>query len=214
MNANLGTVGGGAPMMKHLITSRVLSGSGAVLSYLASLNWIFGISVVIAAAINVMGPDILLVTRNKTYEDLYAVTFHELSHASHFTSIGEWNYGKLIWYEMTHGNNEHLYGVGGTGTEGEGYCEVSETYAFSIENYVRSRVLDNQERMGQSSHYFFGDYVKVLSQLLIDRTLSPNEVFSCLTPDIQSMDSLLEGLCIRYPSKASAIESEMSKYAL
>ena len=212
MNMGMKSVGGSAPMMKHLITSRVLSGSGAVLSFLTSINWVIGLTVIIAAAINVMGPDILIVTHNKTYDDLYAVTFHELSHASHFTSIGEWNYGKLIWYEMTHGNNKHLYGVGGTGSEGEGYCEVSETYAFSIENFVRHRLLGvfNPER-GQTSYYFFADYVKVLSRILIDGTLSPAEVFSCLTQDIKSMDSLLECLCNRYPSKASTIQKIMSE---
>ena len=77
---------------------------------------------------------------------------------------------------MMHGDKNNLYGKGDTGTDGEGYCEVSETYAFSIENFVRDSILTNTSRAGQSSHYFFGKYVTVLSNLLINETLTPGEI--------------------------------------
>lgn len=215
LNVNLGNVGGGAPMIKHLVTSRVLSGSTAILSYLTSIHWIATtITVAVAALINVMGPDILLNTHNKTYDELYATTFHELSHASHFSSIGEWNYGKLIWHEMTHGDKNNLYGKGDTGTDGEGYCEVSETYAFSIENFVRDSILTTPKRVGQSSYYFFGKYVTVLSNLLINETLTPGEIYSCMGSDMKSMSVLMQKLCEKYPTKETDILTEMTAQGL
>jgi hypothetical protein len=215
LNVNLGNVGGGAPMIKHLITSRVLSGTTAILAFMASINWVTVITTAVAAIINVMGPDILINTYNKTYNKLYATTFHELSHASHFSSIGEWNYGKLIWYEMTHGDNTNLYGTGGTGIEGEGFCEVSETYAFSIENYIRKSLLsESSPSSGQSRSYFFNKYVSTLSSLLINGTLTPGQIYSCMSSSTGDMNSLMTALCNKYPSKKTAIQTEMKNKGL
>lgn len=216
LNVNWQGVGGGAPMMKHLITSRVLSGASAVFAYMASLGWVaVVVSLAVAAAINIMGPDILMVTHNKTYNNLYATTFHELSHASHFNAIGEWNYGKLIWYEMTHGDNTNLYGTGGTGADGEGYCEVSETYAFSIENYIRKTLLhESSPSNGESNAYFFHKYVSTLSSLLINGTLTPGQIYSCMSSNTRSMSSLMTALCNKYPSKRTAIQTEMANNGL
>lgn len=162
-----------------------------------------------------MGPDILMVTYNSTYNDLYATTFHELSHASHFKSIGEWNYGKLIWYEMTHGDKTNLYGTGGTGADGEGFCEVSETYAFSIENYIRKVLLyESSSSYGESRSYFFNKYVSTLSSLLINGTLTPGQIYSCMSSGIGNMSSLMTGLCSKYPSKRAAIQTEMKNNGL
>ena len=216
LNVNWQGVGGGAPMMKHLITSRVLSGASAVFSYMASLGWAaVVVSIAVAAAINIMGPDVLMVTYNKTYNNLYATTCHELSHASHFNAIGEWNYGKLIWYEMTHGDSTNLYGTGGTGADGEGYCEVSETYAFSIENYIRKNTLhESSPSSGESSHYFFHKYVSTLSSLLNNGTLTPGQIYSCMSANIRSMNSLMTALCNKYPDKRTAIRNEMTNNGL
>lgn len=182
---------------------------------MAGLGWGSVVSLVAAAAINIMGPDILIVTHNQTYNTLYATTFHELSHSSHFKSIGEWNYGKLIWYEMTHGDATNLYGTGGTGVDGEGYCEVSETYAFSIENYIRKKQLhDSRYDVGTTSSYFFHKYVSTLSSLLINGTLTPGQIYSCMSSDGQDMSSVMTSLCNKYPSKKNDIQAEMTKKGL
>lgn len=216
LNMNWTGVGGGAPMMKHLITSRVLSGASAVLAYMASLGWVAAVvTIAVAAVINILGPDILMVTYNKTYNNLYATTFHELSHASHFNSIGEWNYGKMIWYEMTHGDKKNFYGTGGTGADGEGFCEVSETYAFSIENYIRKTLLyESSPSNGESSSYFFNKYVSTLSSLLINGTLTPGQIYSCMSSSIRDMNSLMTALCNKYPLKKAAIQTEMTNNGL
>ena len=215
VNLDLGIVAGGTPMMKHLITSRVLSGTNAVLAYLTHIGLGRWVPVTIAAVINVFGPDILINTYNKSYNSLYATTFHELSHSSHFNAIGEWNYGKIIWYEMTHGDSTDYYGKGGTGTDEEGYSEVSETYAYSIENYIRKTILkEYKPSAGEDTHYFFNKYVTTLSDLLINGVLTPGEVYGCMTKNTKSMDSLLSSICSKYPSKEATIKTEMSKNGL
>lgn len=216
LNVDMGNVGGGAPMIKHLVTSRVLSGTTAILSYLTTIRWVKFITTAVAAVINVMGPDILLNTFKQSYSDLYLTTYHELCHASHFSSIGEWNYGKLIWYEMTHpGDATNIYGVGGTGAEGEGYCEVSESFAYSIENFKQYKTSSGPYYWhGNTKAYFFGKYVTVLTNLLINSVIVPGDIFACMTPEMTSMDDLLEQLCLNNPGKKSVIQSEMAKAGL
>ena len=202
--------GGGAPMIKHLVTSRVLSGTTALATYLASLGWFCIVPIAVASLVNIMGPDILIKTKNESHDNLYATTWHELSHASHFSSIGEWNYGKMIWYEMTHGDTNHLYGVGGTGSDGEGWCELSEAYAFSIENYVLKRRLCYPSPLeGTSAYYFFNKYTRTLTGLLNGYIVDPGEVFCCMTKETSNMRSLLTLMCTKFQYKEGLIKKEM-----
>lgn len=212
LNLDLGGTKGSAPMMKHLTTVKVLATTVAVLTYLTSMR--FGarfLTSAIAAAVRIAGPDLFIVTHNAVYKELTATTYHELSHASHFQSIGEWNYSKLIWYEITHGDDENLYGTGETGDEGEGLCELSETYAFSIQNYILDSVFDEDSPdEGSSTFYFFREYVKTLSSIMIDGILTPGEVYSCMTKSTSDMDTLLSNLCNTYTDKADSIQVRMT----
>ena len=116
---------------------------------------------------------------------------------------------------MTYGDNTNLYGTGGTGTEGEGFCEVSETYAFSIENYIRKSLLsESSPSSGQSRSYFFNKYVSTLSSLLINGTLTPGQIYSCMSSSTGDMNSLMTALCNKYPSKKTAIQTEMKNKGL
>lgn len=215
MNLSWEGIGGGAPMIKHLVASRILSGVSAITSLLCSFGLIpiLGTSVV-AILVNIFAPDILLVTYNKSYKDLYSTTFHELSHASHFVSLGEWKYGQMIWYEMTHGDKQNFYGIGDTGSNGERLCELSEAYAYSIENMIRRSLPGNYVYAGTSSSYFFYKYTSVLTSLISNGILTPGEIFSCMNSSTIGMEALLNNLCVKYPSRSAAIRSEMQNYGL
>ena len=143
-----------------------------------------------------------------------ALTFHELSHASHYSVTGRSNYAKLILYELSYALSDG-YGPGGTGSEGEGLCELSETYAYSFENYIRKNSLGLAEYdKGTGPSFFFADYTKVLTAIMTENVLTPGQVFSCITQDTGNMDTLLNNLCATYPSKATTINELMSTYGL
>ena len=117
---------------------------------------------------------------------------------------------------MTHpGDATNIYGVGGTGAEGEGYCEVSESFAYSIENFKQYKTSSGPYYWhGNTKAYFFGKYVTVLTNLLINSVIVPGDIFACMTPEMTSMDDLLEQLCLNNPGKKSVIQSEMAKAGL
>lgn len=102
MNTSFLNVGGGAPMFRHLSIARFF--------FFGPFAWF----------IEALSPDVIMMTENKGYNDLYATIFHELSHASHFVSTGEIWYWPIIEYEGVYGFADD-YGPGGDWHVGRTY---------------------------------------------------------------------------------------------
>lgn len=100
--------------------------------------------------------------------------------------------------------------LGGTGTLGERMCELTESYAFSIENYIRDRrLLEFKPKKGcDSSCYFFYKYTKTLSTLLIEDIVTPAFLYSRMDGTF-SASSLMNEIKIHKPAKEHYIDSLM-----
>ena len=212
INGSSGYGEGSSPMIKHMLSWGTLFSAATIVALLAKFN-IFT-TLYVALKIKLFGPDIILMTYNKSYNELYALTFHELSHASHYSVTGRSNYAKLILYELSYALSDD-YGPGGTGSEGEGLCELSETYAYSIQNYINRTMFGITNLVGTNEAYcFFHKYTLTLSAILCDGILTPGQVFTCITSSTGNMDTLLDDLCAAYTAKSTALENIMSSYGL
>lgn len=211
MNIKFGTAAGSAPMLHHLVSVKILSGVSGVVSFCAGFGFVP--SVALSLLILSVGPDVWLGTNGvNEYKKLYSTVSHELVHAAHFSVMGEINYGKLMLYEIANFvDSGDMYGNGTSGTEGEKLCELAETCAYSIENYIRKNIL-SLSSVGYA--HFFEYNVKALTEILTNGILTPGEVWKTISKTTPDMNTLFDDLKTKYPLKEAAIDAVMSAYGL
>lgn len=152
--------------------------------------------------------------QNNGYEVIYSSVWHELSHASHFMKIGNQKWESYINHVIASTiTGQGPYGsastCSSTSTGGAGICGVSESWAYamgyhSIHPYT----------MSTSYTHWFDNCCNVLKNLITGHSpsLTPSQVFECLSPDVDSVEKMHIKLKNRYPQKAYTIDYLFNYY--
>lgn len=154
-------------------------------------------------------PDITLGMKDlQSYEDIYAVTVHELAHASHFMSAGKtfWNSYVEFIIKSYLSSGFVMYG---TGTEdNHGYCEVGEIWAYFLQSILHNqRYPDNPLIFGTS--YWFSPQLLLYME---ERGISHYKISAALSSDVSSREMLQKKLLSLYPHYKTTIRNAFNKY--
>lgn len=196
-----------APMLQHLVGF-----SFAGIGIDATLETVLGTicpalvcgQLLLAAAL----PDITIggyVQDKDKYGVLHAKIWHELSHASHFSQVGEVYWGRYINHIVTHGG----YGTSSNST-GWNICELGESWAYANELYdYRSMPkcrMNNDDFCGIDGWLKRGSTLFIYN-LISNKVLSIGELYNCLTNDVKSLSDFKHKLYTTYPEKEQRIRS-------
>lgn len=181
------------PMARHLTKAKTLSALGTMLSFCTSCLSLKITSSVVAFALHVALPDMFIGSKNANYQKLYLTIQHEFTHASHFRQIGEWKWGDVIWYEML----QNGYPASPDNSRGEEYVRLTESYAYSIDNYINKKLFNKslQEKDYHGNNFFFFNEIKLLTNPLVNGTFTPKKISQSLN-NSYSFDELKKKLGI------------------
>lgn len=186
-------------------SSAVMLHHGALLSQ----NQISGFLGKFAFLVKFFLPDITIGTEGREdYRSIYSSVIHELSHASHYSKVGNTYWNEYIWYivESYIRTGGMTYGDGSL--DRAGYCEVGEMWAYFVESLVY------HERYGGSFPTFgtsFWFYPQIFRNLY-DRGFSLEMLYKVLDVTVTSRSSLKDALIKAYPTRRAVIEQVFNRY--
>lgn len=136
-------------------------------------------------------PDITLGLEDLgSYADIYALTWHELAHASHFSQVGKDYWNKFIYYiaitYLTSGGKTYGDGV----EDYAGYCEVGEMWAYFMQNWVYNDRYGGAWQNKGSSYWFHPQIFRYLNE----RGVTVAQIYKALTSEVTSRDGLRDEL--------------------
>lgn len=186
-------------------SSAVMMHQGAVVSLGAITEFLGNY----AYLVKFFAPDITVGAKGKNeLGDLYAVTAHELAHASHFEKVGTiyWNPYVRFILESYVLNGGITYGT--VDDPNSGYCELGEMWSY----YMQSKIY--YDRYGGAypsfgtSYWFYPQIFRYLEE----RGFLPKEIFEALAPEITTRSLLKDRLLSLYPSRQRIIEQVFDRY--
>ncbi len=195
------------PMARHLTAAKTLSALGTMLSFCTSCLSLQISSSIAAFALHIALPDMFIGSKNTNYRKLYLSIQHEFTHASHFRQLGEWKWGDVIWYEMLHNG----YGAESDDSRGEEYVRLTESYAYSIENYINKNLFSPwlTEDQYNGKEWFFKETVCQYSTILIENILKPKD-FSYELKTSLTTSALKSALLSNYPAVQEPLNNILS----
>ncbi len=154
-------------------------------------------------------PDVMIGMKGQDeYSLIYAMTVHELAHASHFAQVGKeyWNrYADYIAGSFIRTGGK-MYGTGAE--EYAGYCEVGEMWAYYVQNRLyKERYGEDRTTFGTS--FWFRPHIFLY---LDERGLERSAIFKALTPEVNSRHALCSGLESLYPEYGTIISQAFERY--
>ncbi|MCQ2158289.1 MAG: hypothetical protein MJY43_00470 [Bacteroidales bacterium] len=154
-------------------------------------------------------PDVILgVNGCNDYASLYRRAIHELAHSSHYMQVGT-DYWETYFYHFVSSwisSSGVTYGVGTE--ENHGYCEVSEMWAYYMENaFHRDRYPDSYRFEG-TSYWFYPQIFMYLDEKGVNRY----RIFRALTSDVHDRDILKAKLSSLYPECKTIINEAFIRY--
>lgn len=158
--------------------------------------------------VRLAAPDITIGTKGKSYDyaALYASTVHEMAHATHFAKAGTGYWSKFATYILSSfvmtGSS---YGSGNG--ENAGYCEVSEMWAYYLENALYELRYGKNPQDGYN--YWFKP--QILASLEKDG-MAKADFCSALTSEVTNRDILRDRLEEARPDLRSKIEQTFNFY--
>lgn len=164
---------------------------------------------IVIPVIRMFLPDIVVGLKNKnSYPEIYRTVVHELAHASHYMRVRNEYWDTLIKFMVS----SYLSSGGvayGAGTEDDaGYCDVTETWAYYVENAL------SRERYGDTEQVF-GTSWRFRPQILLyldDRGLNRFKIMQALSAEVHEMSSLKSRLISIFPEFKSTINEAFNKY--
>lgn len=138
------------------------------------------------------------------YRIMYKATWHELTHASHYSQAGDDVWAKYIDYIVKYG----AYGTGVVRSEedreGMNICDLGESWAYSNERYLQILKF-NQNRDTLGDEWFAAHYISIFN-ILNQGVLTRKQMFDCLTPDVKSYADFANALISTYDSKKEELQ--------
>lgn len=157
-----------APMLHHLKGYKIASMAAGV-AFLSGNPALATIGAGVIALLCVALPDLFIDISSDEYDKIDSNVKHELSHASHYSVVGEGFWGKYINYIVTHWG----YGNGEATTNGRYICELGESWAYAHQRYLMPGY-----NYGYSN--WFAPSVDAIELLLEDGCISPGDYFAQL----------------------------------
>ena len=146
-------------------------------------------------------PDVVIGTSGRSYASLSGLVGHELAHTSHFSQVGSAFWTRYINHIISHWG----YGTG-SGNDAQ-LCAIGEMWGYSMEqvreidcydgNY--SKISELPPVAGWIPRMLFLDLYK-------GGYLTPEQVFSCLTSEVDTYYELYNKMLSMFPQKAKYIE--------
>ncbi len=159
--------------------------------------------------IRIFLPDITIGTSgNDSFSAIYYATVHELSHASHYSSVGNgfWSpyAGYILRSFILEGGTAYGYGSG----ENAGLCEVGEMWAYFMAASLY------KDRYGGSMPDFPSSlwFRPQILGLMYERGMSRADIFRALTPEVTGRDDFKEELIRLYKDRESLINECFARY--
>lgn len=155
-------------------------------------------------------PDITVGLKNaSSYSDIYAMTVHELSHASHFAQAGKTYWDKYIEYVITSFITEWGAAYGSASDEDSGYCGVGEIWAYFMQNLLWHDRYGGEMPVFGMNCWFHPQILRYLNE----RGLSVSQIFKAFRPEVTDTALLESRLVSLYPSQSSMINQVFTRYA-
>ena len=154
-------------------------------------------------------PDITLGMKDAAdYATIYGRAIHELAHASHYMTVGNTFWDKLIKYVLVSfvTSGWVTYGVGTE--EDHGYCEVAEMWAYYLQTKVYRDRYPEQARSFGTSYWFRPQIFTYLDE----RGINKFKLFDALSPDVCDKETLEARLLSLYPECKSIIKQAFERY--
>lgn len=154
-------------------------------------------------------PDITLGLKGAdNYADIYGSAVHELAHASHYMSVGNAYWNKLIKYILVSyvTSGWVVYGVGTE--ENHGYCEVAEMWAY----YMQTKAYKDrypEEARSFGTNYWFSPQI---FSYMDDRGINRFKIFPALSADVTDREILESKLLSLYPECKTIIKQAFDRY--
>ena len=189
---------------KMIPSSALMMHQGAILDNKLVSNFLDAYKVLV----QVFSPDITIGSKDKNgkYDDLYAVTSHEMAHASHFANVRSPYWNILATYVLSsYMTTGSCYGTGNG--ENAGYCEVAEMWAYHVENMIYKERYGKNPRFG-ISNWFHPDILTTLEEGGVTRA----EICAALKPSVTSFEAFRDELIYVCPAKKSLITSTFKKF--
>ena len=185
-------------------SSALMMHQGAILDSKLVSNFLQAYKVVV----QVFSPDITIGSKDKNgkYADLYSTTTHEMAHASHFTMVrgGYWN--PYVTYVLSsYLLTGSCYGTGNG--ENAGYCEVSEMWAYHVQNMVYKERYGTNPRQGYSN-WFRPEILTALEEGGVTRA----QICESLKPSVTNVEAFKSELISVCPAKKTLITNTFKKY--
>lgn len=149
-------------------------------------------------------PDITIGAKSNLSKSIYSSTVHELAHASHFSQVGSNYWSQYVNYIITcYVNGLDTYG--NIDSPNSGICGVGEMWGYAIGNLI-TKERYSLVQSEQGFYYWFKP--QIIYKLITDSrtSLSPYQIFYCLTEDITSHQLLKSKLKYTYPVVSRGIE--------
>lgn len=160
--------------------------------------------------LSVFLPDVTLGLKNAAgYSDIYCISSHEISHASHFSQVGNAYWDRYIDYVIRSFINERGSCYGDGSGEDAGYCEVGEEWGYFMQNLLYHDRYGGEMPAYGMNYWFHPQIFRFLNE----RGMSVRQLFRALKPDVTSSEMLERTLVSMYPAQSSMINQVFSRYA-
>ena len=185
-------------------SSALMMHQGAILDSKLVSNFLQAYKVVV----QVFSPDITIGSKDKNgkYADLYSTTIHEMAHASHFTMVRGTYWNPYVTYVLSsYLLTGSCYGTGNG--ENAGYCEVSEMWAYHVQNMVYKERYGTNPRQGYSN-WFHPEILTTLEEGGVTRA----QICESLKPSVTDVEAFKNELISVCPAKKALITNTFKKY--
>ena len=155
------------------------------------------------------GPDIVIGTENKGYEEISKHVFHELAHASHFSQVGVGYWQRYVaGVVLCAAKGSDLYGTSESTTVYSGYIGVGEMWGYFMEEAMFAQWKGEEFKTEKcEKKYWFKP--KVYGQLYAREHLQIKNIYKCLTSSVTTQYKLKKELINKNPSKKDEIEQAL-----
>ncbi len=192
------SMGNSAPMIRRMSAFQALTKANWATFLAAGTDNTIPVTI-IDGIFKFLEPDVTIAD-DTGYKSLYETTSHELSHASHFSQVGAEYWARYISHIIRHN------GTGPNSGPDKGVCEVGEMWGHAMGHIQECELFSLERKMQQyavtvpQNFNRPGDndwiHPDPIWALITRGVLSKRQVFDCLTSDVDTVDKLINKLCV------------------
>lgn len=185
-------------------------------------NALLGITNFVSGLFDWLGlkPDLTIGVKNNTDREIYEAVSHELAHASHFSQVGSEYWGKYISHIVQNWLDKH--DTYGDGTEPfAGVCAVGEMWGYAM-GHIRECDEYDYDRFDFTYNgntypivnFYHPEWIipHIIWDLNRNEILYYEEIYTCLTTDVDSVEKLGKKMLSMYPDSVAGLIRTFGAY--